>query len=229
MINKQINLGVVGEVAAGLQELRERVVFIGGAVISLYTDDPAADEVRPTKDIDMTINLANFSEWAAMQERLSDLEFYPDPQGKSIVSYQYKGIAIDIMPADDSAMGPSNRWYRPGFKNLQEVVLENGLEIRILPPPYFLATKFEAFNDRGHEDYYASPDFEDIIYFLDNRTTIVQEISESDAEVRDFLREELTKLINHKQSDELLSMHISRYVVDERFPMLLEKINLILA
>lgn len=29
------------------------MVFIGGAVISLYTDDPAAEEIRPTSDIDM--------------------------------------------------------------------------------------------------------------------------------------------------------------------------------
>lgn len=36
------------------------MVFIGGAVVSLYTDDSAADEIRPTSDIDMTINLANY-------------------------------------------------------------------------------------------------------------------------------------------------------------------------
>jgi hypothetical protein len=31
------------------------MVFVGGAVISLYTDDPATDEVRPTSDIDLTL------------------------------------------------------------------------------------------------------------------------------------------------------------------------------
>lgn len=61
MHNKVINLALVAQVAHGLKELREKMVFIGGAVISLYTDDPAADEIRPTKDIDMTINLANYA------------------------------------------------------------------------------------------------------------------------------------------------------------------------
>ncbi len=37
----------------------------------------------------------------------------------------------------------------------------------------FLATKFEAFKDRGG-DYRTSHDFEDIVYVLDNRTTIVE-------------------------------------------------------
>lgn len=62
MHNKVINLALVAQVAHGLQELRNKMVFIGGAVISLYTDDPATEEIRPTADIDMTINLANYAE-----------------------------------------------------------------------------------------------------------------------------------------------------------------------
>ena len=62
MHNKVINLALVAQVAIGLKELKDKMVFIGGAVISLYTDDPSADEIRPTSDIDMTINLANYAE-----------------------------------------------------------------------------------------------------------------------------------------------------------------------
>ena len=64
MHNKVINLALVAQVAKGLKELKDKMVFIGGAVISSYTDDPSADEIRPTSDIDMTINLANYAEWA---------------------------------------------------------------------------------------------------------------------------------------------------------------------
>ena len=31
--------------------------FVGGAVISIYADDPAADKVRPTQDVDLTLKL----------------------------------------------------------------------------------------------------------------------------------------------------------------------------
>ena len=96
MHNKIINLALVAQVAKGLKELNEKMVFIGGAVISLYTDDPAAEEIRPTSDIDMTINLANYYEWTQMQERLAELNFYPDPQGQSICSYQFENIAISV-------------------------------------------------------------------------------------------------------------------------------------
>jgi hypothetical protein len=228
MKNKIINLVLGADVARGLEELRERVVFIGGAVISLYTDDPAAEEIRPTGDIDMTVDLASYTEMVAFQERLIDLGFNPDPQGHSIVSYVYNNIAIDIMPSQDSGMGISNKWYRPGFEFLQVITLENNLDIRILPAPYFLATKFEAFKDRGNNDFLFSHDYEDIIYVMDNRTSIVEEILNSDDAVKNYLKEELQKLIDHRQSSEILSMHIHPLVVKDRYPMLLEKILKIL-
>jgi predicted nucleotidyltransferase len=228
MQNKIINLALVAQVAHGLKELNEKMVFIGGAVISLYTDDPAADEIRPTADIDMTINLANYSEWAKMQERLSELEFYPDPQGQSICSYKFHNIAIDIMPAEDSSIGISNTWYKPGFNDLKNIQLENGTIIKILSSPYFLATKLEAFKDRGNNDYYGSHDFEDIIYLLDNRTTIVEEIITADSYVKDYIKTELTTIKNHPQSEEILAMHIHPFIREERFNILLDKIKLII-
>ena len=228
MHNKVINLALVAQVANGLQELKDKMVFIGGAVISLYTDDPAAEEIRPTADIDMTINLANYTEWAQMQERLAELGFYPDPQGQSICSYKYQDIAIDIMPADDSSIGVSNIWYKPGFKYLQQIALEDGTNINILPSPYFLATKLEAFKDRGKNDFYGSHDFEDIIYLIDNRTTIVEEILTADEEIRQYIKEELTLIKNNKQADQILAMHIHPLIREERFKMLMEKIEQII-
>lgn len=227
MHNKIINLALVAQVANGLQELKDKMVFIGGAVISLYTDDPAADEIRPTADIDMTINLANYAEWAQMQERLAELGFYPDPQGQSICSYKFKDIAIDIMPANDSSIGVSNIWYKPGFKYLQKVTLEDKTVINLLPSPYFLATKLEAFKDRGQNDFYGSHDFEDIIYLLDNRTTIVEEIVAADEDVRLYIKKELTTIKKHKQADEILAMHIHPLIREERFKILMEKIETI--
>lgn len=225
MYNKVINLALVAQVAEGLKELREKMVFIGGAVISIYTDDPAADEIRPTTDIDMTINLANYAEWAKMQERLAELNFYPDPEGQSICSYKFEKIAIDIMPADDSSIGVSNKWYKPGFKYLQQIELPEGISINILPAPYFLATKLEAFKDRGGNDFYGSHDFEDIIYLLDNRTTIVEEILAADEDVRQYIKQELILIKNHPQAGEILAIHIHPLVREDRLPIMMEKMN----
>lgn len=43
--NTTINLGVIRKIAHALQDLNERVVYVGGAVVSLYVNDPAADDV----------------------------------------------------------------------------------------------------------------------------------------------------------------------------------------
>lgn len=227
-MNKFIDLQSLASVALGLKELREKVVFVGGAVINLYANDFAAEEIRPTEDIDMTIKYDNFNEWSKLETRLSELEFYPDPFGQSICSYKFKDIPIDIIPAENSAIGESNSWYKPGFKDLQNIEISKNITIRILSAPFFLATKFEAFANRGSLDYRSSHDFEDIIFVLDNRTNIVNEILNADEEVKIYLKNELAILKNHKNADEILSMHIHPLIVKERFEMLMEKIKLII-
>ncbi|MEI8114832.1 MAG: nucleotidyl transferase AbiEii/AbiGii toxin family protein [Bacteroidia bacterium] len=226
MENRTINISVVAEVAQALKELKDQMVFIGGAVVSLYADDPAADEIRPTGDIDMTINLMNFSNWVRMQERLAQLGFYPDPYGHAICSYKYKNIPVDIMPAEDGPLGPSNKWYKLGFENLWTVKAGDE-EIQILSAPAYLATKFEAFKSRGN-DYRTSHDFEDIIYILDNRITIVSEIELAHSLIKDFLHQEIDKILQNPYLEEILSAHIHPFMFDERFSIVLEKMNQIL-
>ncbi len=226
MENRTINIAVVAEVAQALHELRDQMIFIGGAVVSLYADDPAADEIRPTADIDLTINLMNFSNWVQMQERLTQLGFYPDPFGHAICSYKYKDIPIDIMPAEDGPLGPSNPWYKLGFETLLKVRAA-GEEIQILSAPTYLATKFEAFNSRGG-DYRTSHDFEDIIYILDNRTTIVSEIEQAHPQIKEFLKKELGKIQKSPFREEILSAHLHPLVLDDRLPVIMEKMEQIL-
>lgn len=223
MENRTINIAVVAEVARALKELKNQMVFIGGAVVSLYADDPVADEIRPTSDIDMTINLMNFSNWTKMQERLAELGFYPDPFGHAICSYKYRDIPVDIMPAEDGPLGPSNKWYKIGFEDLWKVKAKEE-EIRILSAPAYLATKFEAFNSRG-SDYRTSPDFEDIIYVLDNRLTIVHEVENAHIEIREFLKSEMKKILSNKFLEEILNSHIHPLMQEERSPIVLEKLT----
>jgi hypothetical protein len=48
MENRTINIAVVAEVAQALRELKNQMVFIGGAVVSLYADDLAIEpEMSP--------------------------------------------------------------------------------------------------------------------------------------------------------------------------------------
>lgn len=227
MENRTINLAVVAEVAKALQELNEQMVFVGGAVVSLYTNDLAADEIRPTADIDMTVILANLKKWTQIEDRLRALHFHPDPFGHAICRYKYKDIPVDVMPPEDSNLGPSNRWYKLGFDQLQTINLD-GINIKIFSAPCYLATKFEAFNNRGM-DYRTSHDMEDIIYVLDNRIEIAEEIANSPKEIQVFIKSQFQKMINDSVLDEVLESHIHPLVIELRLPLVLNKINHILS
>ena len=48
MKNATINRGVIKIIARALGELNEQVIYVGGATVGLYINDPAADDVRPT-------------------------------------------------------------------------------------------------------------------------------------------------------------------------------------
>ena len=48
MENKIINIDTVAQVAEGLKDLKSKMIFVGGAIVSLYTDDPSAEEIPHT-------------------------------------------------------------------------------------------------------------------------------------------------------------------------------------
>ena len=53
--------------------------------------------------------------------------------------------------------------------------------------PYFLATKIEAFKGRGRGDFLASHDLEDLIFVIDGRPTIVEEVQTETPLLRRYL------------------------------------------
>lgn len=65
----------------------------------------------------------------------------------------------------------------PGFAKAYPLDLD-GITIKLMPFPYFLASKMEAFFDRGINDLYASYDLEDILYIFNYTTNIVEYITE---------------------------------------------------
>lgn len=168
----------------------------------------------------------SLSNWGTIQSELKDLGFSPDPFGHAICSYKYKNIPVDIMSTEDSPLGPSNRWYKIGFDNRWKV---NAIdqEIKILSAPCYLATKFEAYNSRG-TDYRMSHDIEDIFYILDNRTTIVKEIKQDQESIRQFITDQLRDIQNQGLLQEVLISHIHPLMIEERMPIVQEKINQIL-
>jgi hypothetical protein len=71
MKNATINRGVIKKIAFALGELNKQVIYVGGATVGLYINDPAADDVRPTKDVDISLSIATIGELEKVREELT--------------------------------------------------------------------------------------------------------------------------------------------------------------
>ena len=183
-------------VANGLGEMRDEMVFVGGAVAELYADNPAASEIRPTIDVDCVIEISSRLQFARMEENLRVKGFTNDTsKGAPICRWIYKDIKVDVMPTDSSVLGFSNRWYEEGIEIKISKTLPDGTDVFVFPPEYYLAAKFEAHNSRGGNDLRQSHDFEDIIYILDNCSDILNAISGSNPRVKEYLKNECQNLL----------------------------------
>jgi predicted nucleotidyltransferase len=100
------------------------------------------------------------------------------------------------MPLNEDILGFSNRWYGDALHTATEVLLPNGLTLRAITAPYFLGTKIEAFRGRGHEDYFASHDLEDIVTVVDGRPSLLAEVQASEAKLRSYLAEAVAELLS---------------------------------
>ncbi len=175
MKNAHINRSVIKKIASALGELNERVVYVGGAVMGLYIDDPAADDVRPTQDLDVSLEIVSLSELERIREDLVIKGFVQNFEDNITCRFRYEGIIVDVMATKQIGWAPANAWFDSGFKSLLNVKVDEQ-QIKILSLAYFLASKFAAFNDRGKHDSRTSKDFEDITYVLDNRTDLSEQI-----------------------------------------------------
>ncbi len=219
-----INIQAVQLVAEGLRDLRDQVVFVGGAVVSLYADDPSADVPRPTSDIDLVVVVSSYAEYERLEERLRQLGFHHSPEDDIMCRYRYHGVMVDIMPTNVPAIGPTNKWYIPGMAHAVDHALPDGSKIKLLTAPYFLATKLEAFKSRGG-DMRTSKDFEDIVFVLDSRLGWLDELMHAPGDVRDYLRKGFDELTRTHSFYEAISGHLDPRVANERADNVIQQLQ----
>jgi predicted nucleotidyltransferase len=202
------NLAQLAAVAKKLEPLLDQLAFVGGCVTGLLVTDPGAAPVRPTLDVDAIVEVASYAEFTVLEGRLRSLGFRESHSEDAPICRWVHGILIlDLLPTDPSILGFSNRWYRPALHNAKPLRIE-GLEIRLITAPYFLATKLDAFHGRGKSDYRVSHDLEDIVTVLDGRPEVVAEVREAGAELQQYLSEEFSALLAARAFLEALPGHL---------------------
>ncbi len=186
------------------------MVFVGGATVALYAPSEISFEARSTNDVDVIIELASYTDYSQLDEKLRSVGFQNDIESGIICRYKVQGIVVDIMPTDSSVLGFSNRWYTDGFNNAVDFELDSNTTIKIFTPVYFIASKLEAFKNRGRKDYRTSTDFEDIIYVLDNFPAIEENLLTIENDVlKNYFKIEFAKLLADENIEEGIYAHLS--------------------
>lgn len=209
MVNNYKNIVRIKVLEEALSKLKNKFVYVGGAVVELYCDDPARAEVRTTDDVDVVVELINLSAYATLEEDLIAIGINPDMFSGVACRYKYHDIIIDIMPMNEHILGFTNIWYNEGLRNSVSYNLEDNLTIKIFILPYFLGSKFEALKSERHgKDYRCNSDFEDIIYIFDNRINIKNELIESKNDVKSYLQKSISELLKRPHIEEEISSHL---------------------
>jgi len=223
----EINLAMIRHVAARLGHLRDRVVFLGGAATALLITDSAAPDVRATIDVDVIVEIASRGDYYRLADSLRSAGFVEDvSEGAPVCRWLIDGLAVDVMPTDEEILGFSNRWYKDALQHASVLLIADDMAIRLVTAPYFLATKLDAFHNRGANDYYASHDMEDIITLIDGRPEVVEEVSNAPADVKEFLADEFERFLKNRAFLDALPGHLMPDLASQqRVPVLMERIR----
>lgn len=203
------NVEMLAIVARGLRDLKEKVVFVGGATIDLYLTDPALPGARATDDVDCVVELGSRQQYYDLEEELRKLGFkHPLDKKGPVCRWDYCGIEVDVMPTQGQVLGFKNRWYSEGVAAAEQAELPDGQRVWIFPVAYLIASKLEAFLDRGRGDFIGSSDIEDVLAVLDGAIDVEEKILAATPSVRDCLKTEFGKLLAKDKFVEAIYGHV---------------------
>jgi predicted nucleotidyltransferase len=191
------NLALLMGMAQAMGPMCEQVVFVGGCATGLLIDNTSLMDVRPTEDVDAIVEVASLAGYHQLADQLA-LRGFKQTMTDNTPPFRWfwNRMQLDLVPLDEKILGFANPWYRPGYESAEQVTLEDGLVLRHLSAPYFLATKFEAFKDRGHNDVFVSHDLEDILTVVEGRGALVREVEAAPDNVRAHIAQSVASLLS---------------------------------
>lgn len=199
------SLEMLQKVANALGPLLDEVLFVGGTIPSLLITDVASPPTRPTKDVDLVVDSKSPHGHAEFEKKLRARGF--QIQAPPACRYGIDDILVDVMTTTPEAMGFSERWYAEAFDTAEPMKLPDGTMIRVIRAPLFIATKLNAWRDRGNGDYFGQ-DLEDILAIIDGRDVLLDEVNSSSPDVRRFLAQEFAELLAAERFRDSIPGHL---------------------
>lgn len=191
---------MIAKVAQALgEELLQQMAFVGGCTTGFFiTDNFVQEQIRFTDDVDIIVHLVTLYDWVKLQEQLRRRGFKEKIGEDPICSMYLDNLRVDFMPDKENILGSStNRWYAEALQNVQWYSLNDSIKIPLISSVYFVATKLEAYTNRGNNDPLESKDIEDIINIFDGREEILEEINQASSELRQYIAKKLGELIKN--------------------------------
>lgn len=219
------NLELLTAIARALGPLCDQVVFVGGCATGLLITQSLVGDLRPTEDVDAIVEVASLAGYHALAEQLTARGFKQTMADNTPpFRWFWQSMQLDMVPVDEKVLGFANRWYRPGFAAAIVSTLPSGLSLRHLSAPYFVATKLEAFRDRGNNDVYLSHDLEDVIAVVDGREELVAELAVAPLSVQEFIARAFQAVLRHPDFTNVLPGIVSQ---SARTGMVLQRLEYI--
>lgn len=203
------NLAMLEIVAKKLGNLNDRVVYLGGCATALFISDPLSLDVRPTLDVDCIIDVISLGQYHKFENELIKRGFKKSIEDDIICRWHYGEIILDVMPTDEKILGFGNPWYKEALDHAVVHQISDGLLVKSVMAPYFIATKIEAFRTRGNNDLLGSHDFEDIITIIAGRVEIVDEMALTSDKLKYHLKQFFEEMLNNDQFERVLPGHLS--------------------
>jgi hypothetical protein len=217
---------VLAMVAKKLNSLGIKYAFVGGSIVGYLLDDPRLSPVRPTDDLDVIIEVLTNQRYSDIEAKLRKAGFLHDTrQGAAMCRWTINGIVIDIMPTQGRFLGLNTAWFQEAL-DAAKAVMVGGFELRVISPVALIATKLAAFADRGKGDYLTSSDLEDLLTVIDGRASIVEEIIETVAPLREYVVSSLRRLNGLSEFQEALPGYLPSDAANQRrLPLLRRKLE----
>lgn len=217
------NLPALRSIADALGELREQVVFVGGAVAGLLLTDPLANPVRATRDVDAVVS-ADRARFHRIEKQLAERGFARDMTSDLICRWVHSatGVPFDLMPVQPEVLGFSNRWYPYAVETAVAVNLGEDVTVRMVSAVAFVATKLVAYAGRGGGDFISSHDLEDVLNIVDGREELISELAAAPAELRQAVADICAPLLANKDFVNVLPGLITE---PERTGLVLERLR----
>ena len=193
-------------VARALGPLRERVVFIGGAIAPLLQTAPAGIRIRPTDDVDAVVASAAYTAAARVEAELRQLGFRHAMEARHAHRWRAPDdTPFDLVPSGTHLGATGSDWDLLAIELAVVAEMLPGLTIRHASAAGFLALKWAAFIDRGAGDPWASHDLEDILTLLASRPGVEDEVAAAPARIREFIGEQAARIFVEPARRDLLA------------------------